>query len=489
MKTPIDFSASPQQTFFIGAPERRLAEGIGVDVFLARAHNAPPTEREDLWEQYFALLDEARPGFLRVGLSSSRDGVDAMCPWDDRAGRFDPTHRVWAIIKRIDDWCVRHDTNWMLDPWWTPLSMQVPAPAGAEGWRGAPADPARYARAFIVPLIQHVRGALRVQRCTWLGLFNEPIWGQLSRDPNNFGVREGDDQVKVLAEVYHAVRTALDGATFKDLQLVGPGHLCAWQFPPAEFLASGVDPSPDLGAWDLHAYFYRPDWFTEPTPDFPATHDFLQFTIRRMSELAHRQKKPFFITELGSFFYGRPFWGERDYETLGSHSAAILDAQFIVRALAEGVDGFCRWAWCVNRTNDGRWSMAEWEGREAITPSPCVFPVYRALMNAIRPRAEVYAIRNAYSAGNRPRVHATAVRNPDGRRTMVLVHDMPGRNADVLVDFPPDWAGLTLRRTITDEMRKNEAAAAITVPAQAPCTVELMITPYSVTVLEEAAPA
>lgn len=485
MKAPIDLSGFPQQTLFIGPPERRLAEGIGVDVFLARANSVPPLEREDLWQQYFALLEEARPGFLRVGLSNHRDGIESLCPWNDAAGQFDPCHPIWTVLQRLDDWCARHDVNWMLDPWWTPRSLQVPAPAGQEDWRGAPADPDRYARSFVVPLIQQVRGALATQRCRWLGLFNEPIWDQLARNPKNFGVREGDDQVKVLAAVYHAVRQALDRAGFRDLQLVGPGHLCAWQFPPAEFLASGVDPSPDLGAWDLHAYFYRPDWFAEPTPDFPSTHDFLQHTIRRMSDLAHRQQKPFFITELGSFFYGRPFWGERDYETLGSHSAAILDAQFIVRALAEGVDGFCRWAWCVDRTNDGRWSLAEWEGRESITPSPCVYPVYRALMNAIRPRADVHALRTSCSAGNRPRVCAAAVRNADGRRAVVLVHDMPGRNADVLVDFPPDWAGLRLRRTITDEMRKGEVAPEIVVPSGAPFTAELMITPYSVTVLEE----
>jgi hypothetical protein len=220
--------------------------------------------------------------------------------------------------------------------------------------------------------------------------------------------------------------------------------------------------------------------------DFPATQDFLQFTIRRMVALARRQQKPFFITELGSFFYGRPFWGERDFETLGSHSAAILDAQLIVRAMNEGVDGFCRWAWCVDRTVDGRWSLAEWEGREAVTASPHVFPVYRALMNALRPRAQVCAVRNSHSAGHRPRVHAAAVHNADGRRAVVLAHDTPGRNADVLLDFPPDWAGRRLRRTITDEVRKGEPAPDVVLPPQAPFTAELMVTPYSVTVLEDA---
>ncbi len=232
MKQPLDLAASPQQTFFIGPPQRRLTEGIGVDLYLGRSHNAPPMERTDLWDQYFALLDEARPGFLRVGLSHNPGSPDQMCPWNDQTGRFDPNHRVWIILKRIDDWCVRHDTNWMLDPWWTPPSLQVPAPKDATGWRGAPAEPARYAREFIVPLIQQVRGTLGARRCRWLGLFNEPIWDSLPRNPSNFGVRPGDDQVRVLATVYQAVRRALNDAGYADLQLVGPGHLCAWQFPP-----------------------------------------------------------------------------------------------------------------------------------------------------------------------------------------------------------------------------------------------------------------
>lgn len=483
-RPPIDLSASPQQTFFLGEPVRRLAEGIGVDLYLGRASHVPPLDRADLWEQYFALLDEARPGFLRVGLAHHPGRADAMCPWDDQAQRFDPAHPVWTILRRLDAWCERHETNWMLDPWWAPPSLQVPAPTGLQGWRGAPADPERYTRLFVVPLVRQVRGVLQARRCAWLGLFNEPIWDALPRNPANFGVRAGDDQVRVLADVYRAVRSGLDEAGFRDLALVGPGHLCAWQFPPSEFLAAGVDPSPHLGAWDLHAYFYRPDWFTEPVEDFPTTHDFLQLTIRRMADLARRQNKPFFITELGSFFYGRSFWGERDFETLGSHSAAILDAQFIVRALAEGVDGFCRWAWCVDRSVDGRWSLAEWEGRDRVTPSPGIFPVYRALMNAVRPRAEVLAVRNSCSAGLRPRVHAAAVRNPDGRRVVTLVHDTPGRNADILLAFPPGWEGIRLRRTITDEVREGAAAGDRVVPAGG-AALELMVTPNSVTVLEE----
>lgn len=489
-REPFDFSASPQQTIFIGESGRTLREGIGVDLFLGREQCAPPTSDRKLWNRYLQLLDEARPGFLRIGFLEPSGQHDAVSPWRDAEGRFDPAHDFWNKLRDIDAWCASRDVNWMIDPWWAPRSLQTPPPPGLPeaqraAWRGAPADPAVYARMFILPLLQQLRHQLGVKRCRWLGLFNEPIWDQQPRNPLNFGVRPGDSQARVLAACYRAVRDVLDRSGFGDVGLVGPGHLCAWQFPPLDFIAAGVDPSPDLAAWDMHAYFFKPDWMDEPAADFATTHHFLLHTVRRWTDFARQQQKPFFITELGSFYFGRPFWGERDFETLASHSAAINDAQMIVRALHEGVDGFCRWAWCVPRTADGRWSLAEWEGGPDITPSPHIFPAYKALMNALPPRSELLETRNTFSDGLRPRIHSAAARKPDGQRVLVLVHDTPGRNGDVRLAFPPSWAGRVLRRTITDELRKGEAAPPLTVPAAGPHTADLMVTPYSITVLEE----
>jgi hypothetical protein len=222
----------------------------------------------------------------------------------------------------------------------------------------------------------------------------------------------------------------------------------------------------------------------EPTEDFVTTHSLLQHTIRRWVDFAGQQKKPFFITEMGTFFYGRPFWGQRDYETAGSHSAAIHDAQFIVRGINEGVDGFLRWALCVDPTVDGRWSLIEWPNPESpILPSPNIFPAYRALMRAIPPRSAVLSCKALFSEGLVPRVHGAAVVAPDGSRRIVLVHDRPGRNSDIFVRVPPEWAGLKFRCTVVDEMRKGSELPLVTVPAS--LQVELMITPHSVTVLEE----
>jgi hypothetical protein len=478
----------PQSAVFIGEPLRTLREGVGVNIFLGRERNCPPTSRADLWEQMLSLLDEARPGFLRIGYLEAGCGPDDVSPWNDEKQRFEPEHDFWNKLRLIDDWCVRHDVNWMLDSWWVPISMQVLRATAVHATgdpRGAPRDPAQYAREYVLPLARQVLQELKLKRCRYLGLLNEPIWGSLARDPDNFAVEEGESQIKVLAEMYRCVREELDAAGMQELGIVGPGHLCSWQMPPLDFLAAGVDPAPHLAAWDMHAYFYRLDWMNDGVPEFSSTQEFLQNTVRRWVDFASQQNKPFLITEMGSFYYGRNFWGERDFEQVGSHTAAITDAQMIVRALQEGVDGFLRWSWCVPAEVDGRWSLVEWEGRDAITPSPNIFPIYKALMNAIPPRSTILKTRVSMADAVLPRLHACGVLTPQGKHRIVLVHDTPGHNADARLYFPELLRGIVLRRTVVDEMRKYVAMSDVCVPDSAAPSVDLMITPYSVTVLEE----
>ena len=483
----------PQIVFSIDGPVRQMAEGIGMNAFLGRDRYYPKTVDQARWEQIGRLLDDAQPGFLRIGYLEGSTVEGDVSPWNDDRQDFDLSHDLWRKLEWFDQWCARNGVNWMLDPWWTPRSMQVARPGGGEvasdpsgkvSWRGAPRDPAEYAERYIRPLIRHLKHGLHLKRLRWLGLFNEPIWGKLTRDPANFSVADGDSQVRVLARTYQEVRRILDEDGESGLGLIGPGHLCSWQMPPLDFLACGADPSASLAAWDMHSYFQQPDWMAEPAEDFVTTHSFLQQTIRRWVDFAAQQNKPFFITEMGTFFFGRPFWGQRDYETAGSHSAAIHDAQFIVRAINEGVDGFLRWALCVDPAVDGRWGLIEWPNPESpVLASPNIFPVYRELMRAMPPRSTVLGCKALHSEGMMPRVHGAAVTTPSGSRRIVLVHDRPGRNSDVFVRVPPDWKGLSFRRTVADEMRKGVEMPAVQVPDS--LQIELMITPHSVTVLEE----
>lgn len=493
MNLPYNPAGLPQSVITIGPVCRQMREGIGMNVFLGRDRYYPPVSDTARWAEIGALMDEARPGFLRIGYLEGTGVAGDVTPWDDVRQTFDPAHEIWNKIVWFDQWCDRHGVNWMLDPWWVPLSLQVQAgdgaaiqadPSGKPNRRGAPRDPAEYADRYIRPLLRHVTRRLGVKRLRWLGLLNEAIWGAKVRDPENFLVKAGDHQVRVLAAMYHETRRVLDEEA-SGVELVGPGHLCAWQFPVLDFVAAGADPSADLGAWDMHAYFHQPDWMPECTTDFVRTHELLQHTIRRWVDFAGQQGKPFFITEMGTFYFGRPFWGERDYETAGSHSAAIHDAQFIVRGINEGVDGFLRWALCVDRAADGRWGLFEWEGAAQVTPSPNIFPAYRALMRTLPPRSAVLAMRHAAADGAPLRVHGCAVRTADGRRRVVLVHDRPGRNADLRLAFPSDWAGIRFERAVVDEMRKGVVLPPVTVPAGDAPYCDLMITPYSITTLTE----
>jgi len=482
-----------QIAFRIGSESREMAEGIGFNVFLGRDRYYPPTSDSARWKEIEALLDEARPGFLRIGYLEGTEVEGDVTPWIDAEGRFDLEHDVWQKIAFFDRWCARHGVGWMIDPWWVPRSMQVKRPSGIESmadasgkenWRGAPASPRQYAEDYIRPLLHHLRDKLKVTNLRWMGLFNEPIWGKLARDPENFFVAEGDDQVEVLSRTYAEVHRILQEDGFSSLQLVGPGHLCAWQFPPLDFMAKNCDPSASLGAWDMHAYFHAPDWMPEPVEDFVTTHALLQHTIRRWVDFARLQGKPFFITEMGTFFFGRPFWGQRDYETAASHSAAIHDAQFLVRGLNEGVDGFLRWAMCVDATVDGRWGLIEWnEGR--MTASPNIFPVYKSLMNAIPPKSKILEWKVSAADGLTPHVHGCAVVAPDGSRRVVLVHDRPGRNSDILLEFPDSWRGKTFSRIVVDETRKGVELEDISLPEENACHLTLMIPPYAVYVLKE----
>lgn len=483
----------PQIVFRVTPQAREIAEGIGFNVFLGRERYYPPTTDTARWKEIEALLDEARPGFLRIGYLEGTQEPGDVTPWIDHEGRFDPEHDLWNKIAFFDQWCVRHGVGWMLDPWWVPRSLQVPSPAGRElvadpsgkeNWRGAPADPRIYAERYLLPLLQHLHKNIGVKNLRWLGLFNEPIWGKLTRDPDNFFVAPGDDQVEVLSRTYKEAHDVILREGFDTVKIVGPGHLCAWQFPPLDFMAKNCDPSAWLGAWDMHSYFHSPDWMPEPTDDFVTTHALLQHTIRRWVDFARIQGKPFFITEMGTFFYGRPFWGDRDYETAASHSAAIHDAQFIVRGLNEGVDGFLRWAMCVDATVDGRWGLFEWN-KNGMEPSPNIFPVYKALMNAIPPRSQVLDWNVSTSDGLTPHVHGCAIVAPDGTRRVVLVHDRPGRNSDILLVPPDSWRGAKFERFVVDETRKGAPLSDIQIPIESSCHVSMMIPPYSVCVLTE----
>ena len=460
-----------------------LVGGVGCNFFLGRKGCLPPADDVQAWQAIDVTIRDLNMGMLRVGFLPPNSGdvsgnALSMSPWNDETQQYDPQGEFFRILKHLDDLAQELDFPIMLDPWWVPKSLQVPTDAG-QG-RGAPADPADYATRYVLPLVRHAVRGLSCRNIRYLGLFNEPIWNENDRNPANFAVAAGDDQLAVLTATYCAVRQALDADDFSTIALVGPSALCAYQFPMSDFLASGVDPTPALGALDHHYYLYHADSLEAPNDSFFSTHEMIDGSVRRWCDFARRKQLPFFITEMGSFAYGRLFWGERDMEGPASHTAAISDAQFIVRALARGVQAFLRWTFSVPAHYDGRWSLVEWDAA-GVRPTPNTYPLYRELMRTIRPGSQVMTVKVGYSAGRRCPVFAVATRKDD-QINLLIVNDQPGLNHDVILG-PGPWSGLTLERTVVDETRKGTRLEPITVPSDPTQGTEFILTPYSLTVL------
>jgi hypothetical protein len=460
-----------------------IVGGVGCNFFLGRKGCLPPIGDEPAWQAIDASIRDLRMGMLRVGFLPPNSGdisgdALSLSPWNDTTQAYEPDGEFFRILKRLDGLAQELDFPIMLDPWWTPRSLQVPTGDGKG--RGAPADPGEYAARYVLPLVRHAVEALGCRSIRYLGLFNEPIWNDDDRSPANFAVAPGDDQLEVLTATYRAVRGSLDTAGFQKIALVGPSALCAYQYPMADFLASGVDPTPHLGALDHHYYLYHADSLKAPNESFFSTHEMVDGSVRRWCDFARRKHLPFLVTEMGSFSYGRLFWGERDMEGPASHTCAISDAQFIVRALARGAQAFLRWAFSVPAHYDGRWSLVEW-GSEGVRPTPNTYPLYRELMRAIRPGCEVMPVQVGHAAGQGCSVHAVATRK-DGIINLLVVNDQPGMNHDVILG-PGPWSGKTLERTVVDETRKGTRLDPVVLPEDPTQGAEFVLTPYSLTVL------
>jgi hypothetical protein len=189
---------------------------------------------------------------------------------------------------------------------------------------------------------------------------------------------------------------------------------------------------------------------------------------------------PFMITEMGSFAYGRMFWGERDMEGPASHTCAISDADFIVRALAHGTQTFLRWAFSVPAHYDGRWSLVEWD-TEGVRPTPNIYPLYRELMRAIRPGCRVMKVNIGQAAGM-PRPVSAVATSCGSEINLIIINAQPGMNHDIIIGDGP-WRGRKMRRVAVDETRKGVELVPVDFPDTPDFGAELVLSPYSLTVL------
>jgi hypothetical protein len=445
-----------------GAPKHTMAEGIGCNLLISNQSALPPPTDGRRWRQVMRGLDDLRVGWMRVGIiPMAEDGA-----WEERGQTWDFDHPHFQVMRKIGRWAVARSCRLMFDPFVIPESFRK----GGKSFFAD--DPRDYAARLILPVARFIRRH-RLSTFRYLGLLNENIWG-----PG----KEGFAAVREFYDLFKAVREVLDadGIGADELGLLGPSNLSAWEWPVADFFAAGLDPDPLWVGYDQHLYLYHFDWINENPPDFMSLTELTERYLRRYADYAHKRNKPLLLTELGNMYCGRLFWGERDFDGPYSHTAVLMDAELIVRAINQGVDGFLRWAFSVRGERDGRWSMLE-NTAQGMEPTAHTYPMFRLLMRAVRPGATVLDAQVGAALGTFRYVFPAAVRNRDGSACLLILNDAPGKNLDVGLQLAAPFRGRTLYRTVCDETRKGATLPPVRIDRSG--EGKMMLTPASLTVL------
>jgi hypothetical protein len=444
-----------------GEPKHRMAEAIGCNLLISNQGSLPGPRETKKWRQVIAALDDLQMGWMRIGIIPTAEAG----AWDDRRQRWDFHHPHFQVLRKVGRWATASDVRLMFDPFAVPRSFR------RRGARFAD-DPRDFAEKLLLPVARYFQRE-KLTSFRYLGLLNESIWG-----PG----KEGFTAIRPFYDLYKAVRDTLDenGITDRQLGLLGPSNLSSWEWPIADFFAAGVDPDQLWVGYDQHLYLYHFDWINENSSDFMSLTEMTERYLRRYADYAHKRNKPLFITELGNMYSGRLFWGERDFEGPATHTSLLMDAELIVRSINEGVDGFLRWAFSVNPTRDGRWSLLENSGADMM-PAPHAYPLYRLLMRAVRPRATVLQSHVAAALGGFRYVFPAAVCNADGNACVLLINDAPGKNFNVGLHLQTPFKGRKLHRIVCDENRKGTALSPVAINRDGEGAV--MLTPASLTVL------
>jgi len=250
-------------------------------------------------------------------------------------------------------------------------------------------------------------------------------------------------------EVLAAIRQALDAAGLAQVGGLAPDtcSLQYWVIP--RMLEAGADPDPYIQAYCLHHYHSHYDWDqvggSIKSDPLSVT---MEQQLARYVQYARERKKPFFVGELGMFHYG---WATGDPAGVGRHDNALLETEFILRALNQKVDAVLRWAWLNPGNLDGWWQLLNTlDASDA--PTPHSYPAYASLYRFIDRQPSILETTVASPAGAPPTVWAAAVENKDCSRALFVLNDAYANCAKIAVRFPAGRG--PVRKLVNDHLRK-----------------------------------
>ncbi len=434
-------------------------------VFKLRSHGGsgwgayPPAEDDAAWAQ---IERHAR----WLGLDWNRVELEQRI-YEPERGQFSWDSPEMRILYRILDICERNKADVFLQQMWGNVKWNT-----FPEWRedavtrvhSGPLSMDDFGEG-LATLVEHLVKARGYTCIRWLCINNEPNgkWAWWEKPP---------DELMPLKPGLAAVRKALD-ARGLSLPLSGPD------------LTDGVPPlKPErfdfldlLGALDFHSYDENFDWLGKRqmaridtnTGEWQLVPSVAPWPMKQMIQFdkntadwaswAHQNHKPFFMSEFGTLANGL----RTDQPGPDCYQSALKDAEWIVRRINEGVDGFNRWSFLNRGDLDGQWQFIDtWDRKNqklltAYAPHPNTYFVLGLLTRFTAKHSAVLACAvDGGRVGEWPRVFAAMLRSPQGKLTLAVVNDAP-TGMDVNFQLRSLASGVILHRYAVSAKDRDRA--------------------------------
>jgi len=276
----------------------------------------PPVTDTAGWDQLYDHAAWLGLSFIRVEMSARM--------YEPEKNRFDWDNEEMAALCKILDWAEANHADVFLQQMWSNVKWN--AYPGVQPLLSAPRSLSDFAEgiATLVEYLTKTRGYTCIR---WVCITNEPpggSWGSWwSMGETN----------APLTPALKEVRNALDRKKI-DIPISGPDWTDLPVFDPAKIDFDGY-----IGAYDIHSY--------------QGIDSAKQKIVEDWAEWARIHGKPLFLSEIGNMALG---WQDTNPGPK-SFTAALSNAESILRGLEAGAGAFNRWSFTNRGDLDGQWQL------------------------------------------------------------------------------------------------------------------------------------
>lgn len=428
-----------------GPSQHVLDKGIGINWHHNWIHpDAPRDSSPDIddvahWDLLLHELDFLQPASIRFGYQSFH--------FVREDGSFHWGAEGFEALRRLDAWAKLHNADIIFDPWCIPAFWRFSKTTG-DPRHDAAADPVKLAEEFVVPLLSHLVRDMGLSTVRSFLLMNEPLM-----DPNgSFLTPEGIDRFAQYIACHKAIFNALQTAGLP-VTLIGPNTWSTLYWAVDHFQDRGLDLSPWIDAYDQHNYYSRFDYLPpNPTtmPTMPMT-NLIDSQIAKNARFARMHGKRYYITELGTFYYG---WSAGDPYGPATHEAFLTEAEFIIRSMNVGCGGFHRWAFLApGEYQDGCWQFIDTVDG-SYRRQPNTFYGYASLMRYSAPGSVIWTPEVEQTLDPYAYVHSVGLELSDGSHAVFVVNDHNCQERVVSLSLPRAWMTGKWQKILVDRTRK-----------------------------------